>query len=322
MKKIFSKTGSPKIEKALIEQINKMSEKEIKERAKRERTITIVGGLVLAIMFFGLCFLSILILGKEFDFSMIIISIGAGAFGIFSVVSIFKRCLKNDRTLAMDNLKKNSYKNVFNKEKNDNPDLKNFNASKIVSLEIGRWQQALLLIDDTKKQFAIQKGRQYSDIYDFTDIVGYEIFENDQRKVQGRAGSALIGGAFLGLGGAIVGSSRSRAINEMCNRLSLIIRIKDSYYPQIEIVFFDNVTIDKASNAYKSKINNARLICSHIEDMINSKSFDGNIDAENAMKETNMTLKKEEMQILKDMLDEGLITQEDFETKKKQILGL
>ncbi len=322
MKKIFSKTGSPKVEKALNEQINKMSEKEIKERAKRERTITIVGGLVLAIMFFSLCFLSILILGKEFDFSMVITSITMGAFGIWSVVAILKRCLKSDRTLAMDNIKSIIIKKVFNKEKNNILDLKNFNASKTVSLEICAWQQALLLIDDTKKQFVIQKGRQYSDIYDFTDVVGYEIFENNQKKVQGRAGSALIGGAFFGLGGAIVGSSRSRAINEKCNRLSLIIRIKDSYYPQIEIVFFDNVIIDKASNAYKSKINNARLICSHIEDMINSKSFDDNIDAENIIKEKNMTSKKEEMQTLKDMLDEGLITQEDFETKKKQILGI
>ena len=32
--------------------------------------------------------------------------------------------------------------------------------------------------------------------------------------------------------------------------------------------------------------------------------------------------KKEQLQELKEMLDDGLITQEDFEQKKKQILGL
>ena len=31
---------------------------------------------------------------------------------------------------------------------------------------------------------------------------------------------------------------------------------------------------------------------------------------------------KEQLQELKEMLDDGLITQEDFEQKKKQILGL
>jgi hypothetical protein len=31
---------------------------------------------------------------------------------------------------------------------------------------------------------------------------------------------------------------------------------------------------------------------------------------------------KEQLRELKEMLDEGLITQEDFEQKKKQILGL
>ena len=34
------------------------------------------------------------------------------------------------------------------------------------------------------------------------------------------------------------------------------------------------------------------------------------------------TLNKEQLQELKEMLDDGLITQEDFEQKKKQILGL
>ena len=88
--------------------------------------------------------------------------------------------------------------------------------------------------------------------------------------------------------------------------------------PQIEFVFFNNADIDKSSLIYKIKINNMQLLCSHLEYAMNAK----NEVSSSQEQPTSTITKKEQLQELKEMLDDGLITAEDYEQKKKQILGL
>ena len=318
-----SKQINPQAEKMLNEQISKMSNEEIKALAKKERTTFITGGIILSIILFALCAAGIFILVTQpMQTNMIFTCIFTGGFGIYFVFLTFKNCLQSDRVLAMENLKRHIKKISSRQNMSENHIFENFTTSKSVSLNISNWYQSLLLIDDTKKQFIIQKGRQYSEVYNFADVLSYEVFENGQSKVQGRTGSALIGGAFFGLGGAIVGSSRNRSINEKCTHLTLIIRINNLYSPQIELVFFNNVSVDKSSVVYKTKIDNIRLVCSHLEYIINAKKLEESPKQEQSSNIENKPSKKEQLQELKEMLDGDLITQEDYEQKKKQILGL
>jgi hypothetical protein len=177
-----------------------------------------------------------------------------------------------------------------------------------------------ILIDNQNKKFIYQRGKTYSKTYNFSDLINYEVYENGKSQVKGRAGSALIGGAFFGLGGLIVGSSMSRNINEKCNQLKLIIRVNDITCPQIVITYVDNVDWDKRGYTYRAMKENLQSICSTLEFILNAKSVEGNV----VQAETNngVKSKKEQLQELKEMLEEGLITQEEFEQKKKQILGL
>ncbi len=56
--------------------------------------------------------------------------------------------------------------------------------------------------------------------------------------------------------------------------------------------------------------------------MINKKSLEQAIDGKKQEVIVKVKTSKEQLQELKEMLDDGLITQEDFDQKKKQILGL
>ena len=63
------------------------------------------------------------------------------------------------------------------------------------------------------------------------------------------------------------------------------------------------------------------MVCSVLEYILNAKAISENdsvFEEDGSMNKSN----KEQLQELKEMLDDGLITQEDFEQKKKQILGL
>ena len=183
-----------------------------------------------------------------------------------------------------------------------------------------------ILIDDEHQKVVFEKNNYYTKAFKFSEIIKYDIYENDQTVVQGRAGSALVGGLFLGVTGAIVGASRKRGVNEQVNILKIIIYVNDLECPKIEFTYVGGESLSRTSQKYIQTIKNLQEISGYLEYMINNVSFIESIDKINdntishiAQKEIS---KKEQLEELKVLLSDRLITEEDFEQKKKQILGL
>jgi len=176
-------------------------------------------------------------------------------------------------------------------------------------------------VDYTNKKWTITDNVKILNIYKFADIINYEVFENGLSKVKGTAGKALVGGWLFGIGGAIVGSSMSKGVDEYCDNLELRIRINDSSSNEIILNFIKNEKINKSSDSYLKAKNNLKSICSILEFMINAKTLEQSMSGlqnESKVEKTN----KEQLLELKEMLDDGLITQEEYDQKKKQILEL
>lgn len=205
------------------------------------------------------------------------------------------------------------------REQNINQISNDFYADNTIKLITGGWSSSAILIDNEKKKFIYKKGKILSRPYKFSDIINYEVYENGSSKVKGTAGKALIGGAFFGLAGLIVGSSMGKKVNEKCNQLKLIIRVNDVANPQIVITYIDNVDWDKSGFNYRNMKENLQEVCSMLEFMINSKTLE---EPEKTNNHNNEKSDKDQLLELKEMLDEGLITQEEYDQKKKQILGL
>jgi hypothetical protein len=202
------------------------------------------------------------------------------------------------------------------------PEIVTDNNLKTINITASGWSKTKLLIDNQNKKFIYQKGKTHSKTYSFSDLINYEVYENGKSQVQGRAGSALIGGVFFGLGGLIVGSSMSRNINEKCNQLKLILRVKDFNCPEIVITYVNNVDVDKNSSIYKNMKSNLQSVCSMLEYMLNENTLEQSSAVKQEEKIPVNASSKEQLKELKEMLDDELITQEDYEQKKKQILGL
>ena len=312
------------------EKLSKMSDEEIEDKAKaykkiriKEYSAWIIFVACAYILFF--CYLLEYILEEGASIG-IVVGLGLIAIGVTILFLNFliRERRKDNKELALAMIKREISPEVVNKTNQTQANIvdTSFIVSKTIDITANGWSSTKLLLDDQNKTFIYQKGKAYSKTYKFSDLINYEVYENGKSRVQGRAGSALIGGAFFGLGGLVVGSSMSRNINEKCNQLKLIIRLNDFDCPQIVITYVDNVDLDKNGWIYRNMKKNIQAVCSMLEYILNEKTLEQSFSVKQEEKTSEKKSSKEQLQELKEMLDEGLITQEDYEQKKKQILGL
>lgn len=330
MKNVSQRQRKQEIESQAKEWLKKLSSEEKNKYAKKEK-LQNVGIGIFALLFLGSFgfYLSIYDTSNIVSLvgGIVLIIIGIISFLCFAVFNsirtmdelalrIIKRELKRQPRVIEQRQGEDDYAKFSDSEFLVSTEISILASTGYAVREVGRF-----LVDNTNRKFIYQKGREYSKTYKFSDIISYEVYENGKSQVQGRAGAALIGGAFFGLGGLIVGSSMSRNINEKCTQLRLIIRLNDLECPQIVITYVDNVEFDKLGADYRYMKEDIQSLCSMLEFMLNEKTLEQSSTVEQGeshVKKSN----KEQLQELKEMLDDGLITQEDFEQKKKQILGL
>lgn len=180
----------------------------------------------------------------------------------------------------------------------------------------GLFSKNKILINNDQKTISFDINNFKTKEYKFDEIIKYELSENGNSVVKGSAGKALVGGLFFGLGGAIIGSSMSRKVNNKCSQLSIIVFLNDQNRPYITIPII-TIETDKSNLEYKNAVSLAQEICGILEFAINQRTLQSYSNNSNIEMSS-----KEQLKELKEMLEENLITQEEYETKKKQILGL
>lgn len=193
---------------------------------------------------------------------------------------------------------------------------KDFNAER--TIEVG---ESLLLIDNTKKKWcAKEHNNSVPRIYSFKDLNEFEIYEDGDSIVKGRAGSALMGGLLFGSTGAIIGSARRKTVSNICRILQLRIQVNDFHNPEI-IMTIINSEVNKNSAAYRNCINLAKQIASTL-------SFIQN-DGKNIEPTSSSTVKQpdsgdsvaDSVRVLAKLKDEGLLSEEEFNKKKEDLLS-
>lgn len=149
-------------------------------------------------------------------------------------------------------------------------------------------------------------------VFSSEEIINFELLQNGDSITKGGLGSSIVGGALFGGVGAIVGSNvgKKKTVQEITEfRIKIITR--NPFYPEIYINLL--VTGKTKSNGivFKSYIASAQKILSLLT-IITAKDEKKEPSASSA----------DEILKFKHLLDEGIITQEEFEAKKKQLLGL
>lgn len=186
----------------------------------------------------------------------------------------------------------------------------NFHYTKVIQFIKGNYKY--LLIDVENKSFVVKDGNIYTRVITFDELKDYEIFENGNSVVSGSASGALVGGLFFGVGGALAGSNINKRIYDTCSTLQLILKINDLNMPQIIITYLNNRRISKTSQEYIALRNDLQGVCAIVEYMLNHKNDKPMVVQENKV--------VDQLRSLKLLLDDGLITQEEYNSKKKIML--
>ena len=128
-----------------------------------------------------------------------------------------------------------------------------------------------LYIDETKEQWAAPKGlfrKKIKSVYNYSDVLDYELFEDGDILVKGGIGRAIVGEALFGTIGAIVGGMTGQKFKEVCTKLQIKITLNNIDNPTEYITLLSTET-KKDSFIYKAAYNSAQEILSMFAIMCN-----------------------------------------------------
>lgn len=158
----------------------------------------------------------------------------------------------------------------------------------------------------------------------FELIRGYEVEEDGETKVASGAKAAAIGTVLFGpagmVAGAIIGNGKEK---EFANSLNLAVMLKGR--TTIRITFLSKPTKKNSSN-YQQAVDSLELIANYLSPIISENASKEEVsEAIEKNRSDNRHLSSSsigDIREFKVLLDEGIITQKEFDQKKRELLGL
>ena len=210
------------------------------------------------------------------------------------------------KTYTIENIRELTASNIKNKEY-----IERFNTTK----QVGTYIE----FDDNNKKWLIPDGfngkKKNPKVYDYKDIIEFELLEDGDSITKGGLGRAIAGGILLGGVGAVVGGvTGKKKTKSVVNSLQIKITLNDINNPTIYIPLIRSKT-KTSSFIYKTSYKFAQEILSTLSVITENSEIDAN--ANNSSYSV-----ADEILKFKDLLDNGIITNDEFNIKKKELLGL
>ncbi len=180
----------------------------------------------------------------------------------------------------------------------------------------------ILLVDDANRLIRIRgmySGRGWSE-YRFGQIVGYEVSENGQSiRKTGGLGGFLAGGMLFGTAGAIVGGL-SESHREAVVEMAFVILLKDADWK------YDAIILHSASNGELKRGTDPYFFCLKLQEGLSDVFNDILEQNVGKAEEGDDTLPApsvaDEILKLKELLDSGVLSEDEFAAAKRKLLGL
>lgn len=220
------------------------------------------------------------------------------------------KCLVNPVEVKSKTLTLEQVKCYLQQSLQNSVDIKNFHTTRKV-------YDYLQIDEEQKKWFITPDTNIVPAIHSYSDIVSFELIQNNSQHSSN--GSAIYGlDAVLNpddAGGDIAMMLATN--NSYCSNLQIGITIKSMLTPVVYINFIKFQT-ETNSSLYQKRIKEARE-CLAVLKLITS---DVAVSPKAQESPTNNVSLSDQLRELKSLLDEEIISQEDFDQKKKQLLGL
>lgn len=171
----------------------------------------------------------------------------------------------------------------------------------------------IIKFDDDTKRILFQKRNT---IHDYGDIESFEIRRDDETVSSKSLGRAITGGIIFGGAGAVVGAVMAKdKEKKYCDKLDVLISVGNN--KKIVIPLIKERTETSSDAYYLASLHLGQIvtkldsICKVNDEITSSKKT-----TESTSTPAN------EIRQFKKLMDEGIITKEEFDKKKKELLGL
>jgi len=172
------------------------------------------------------------------------------------------------------------------------------------------------MMNETTQQWtAYGKSTKEIKIYNYSDLLEFEVFENGSSIAHGSAGSALVGGLLFGTVGAIVGSSIANSATATCTDFQLRIRVKNFSNPEIIIDLISGSDVPKVCEGYKIVTEFARKVVTNLTYIQNKN--DSSVKSTTILNDIGIEERLKELVKLK---NSGLITETEYQSKRGKII--
>lgn len=158
------------------------------------------------------------------------------------------------------------------------------------------------------------KVTQPNVVFKYEDVISYELLEDGESITSGGLGRALVGGVLLGGTGAVVGgiTGRKKTKREI-NEFKIKIVTRNKWFSEVNINLLSGFSVKTGSMLYNGYKESAQKILSE---------FTVITDSFNVQEKKTTVSEADEILKYKKLWDDGIITKEEFEAKKKQLLGI
>lgn len=218
--------------------------------------------------------------------------------------------------------KKNSSNYIINKKK-VNSGKNKFSSKNSIAGFTPRYKIGTYFgFDDKSRKFAIYTGGMFSyikRIVNYDNLLDVDIIQDNESLIKGGLASSLVGGMLFGGAGLIAGAVVGKKNKMYCEKLSIKITINSSTSP-CEIIDLISVKVKMDSSIYNTMSQIAEEAISKFKVIL--------INNDQAKANNQIEKKYDEKEIpglikqYKDLLDQGLITDEEYYRKKEQLLDL
>lgn len=207
---------------------------------------------------------------------------------------------------AFQNISRKSFEEIMNHKER----YQNFNPTKNIA--------NIIDVDTKQSKFRISAMTSTADIFDLNSISSYELVENNSTISSGGLGRATLGAITFGSTGALVGAVTGRKkTKSVIEKLLIKITLNNLETPVIYINLI-NSPIKQDSMEYSSALRTADIILSSLNTVISQMTaVDSKKNDDNTIVSTADEIRK-----YKELMDDGIISSEEFEVKKKELLNL
>ncbi|NLZ95223.1 MAG: SHOCT domain-containing protein, partial [Bacteroidales bacterium] len=189
-----------------------------------------------------------------------------------------------------------------------------------ITREVGSW----IKIDEGRREWYIPDGfaggTKHPRIHSFDEILGYELLEDGDSITKGGLGRAVAGGLLFGGVGAIVGGATGkRKTKATCTSLKIKITLNDITMP-IEYINLITTETKKSGFLYKTCQTQAQEVMSILQVICDSSKAVPQSDT--VIEQVEKVSAADEIMKFKQLLDAGVITEEEFKEQKRKLLEL